>query len=65
LYLDLSPLILDIMHSCHSGRLMSRWSAGSIVGLLANVACDEPQRFVTIHVFGLSSRVLPRPKVNC
>jgi len=29
------------------------------VGLLANVAVNQPQRFVTIHFFGLSSRVLP------
>jgi hypothetical protein len=33
---DLSPLILDMVHSCHSGRFVNRYSAGTTVELLAN-----------------------------
>jgi hypothetical protein len=34
------------------------------VGLLANLIRNEPQRFVTMRAFGLSSCVLPWPKVT-
>jgi hypothetical protein len=55
------------MYSCHSGRfrLLNRSLVGTTEGLLATVIRNEPQRFVTMHIFGLSSRTLPRPKVIC
>jgi hypothetical protein len=50
------------MRSCHSGRLVSLVSVGSIVELLANVIATNFSG--SSHSFGLSSRALPRSKMN-